>query len=225
MAAIITEDLGKIFEKALCQLAITQYNGNFKYSPEKVNALVARIQPLRSRLTGFVHTGNSSNLHDFEHSTFKAAISAKTVKKGGQWKICPQIIGQTTKARFAGRYGISSEVSAIKSFVLGNLLKLLDDYVENTFHCDLAFYCEAEDKLLWIVKKTPIVWKLSELFFTHERENKKWNESTTLKLAKDGKELSVGEFQIHNHRDGVKFRFNLKALLEAYPSAFHVSAF
>ena len=35
-----------------------------------------------------------------------------------------------------------------------------------------------------------------------------WNESSTLRIIYKYKKYSIGEFQIHNNRDGVKFRFN-----------------
>jgi hypothetical protein len=41
-----------------------------------------------------------------------------------------------------------------------------------------------------------------------------WVESSTLKVLINNKYLSIGEFQIHNNRDCIKFRFNMNNLLK-----------
>ena len=48
------------------------------------------------------------------------------------------------------------------------------------------------------------------MIIKHKNTIEKWNESSTIKYMK----VSIGEFQIHNNRNIVKFRFNMPKLLE-----------
>lgn len=217
---VVTEDLGKITEKALCVLAGTEFDGAFKYSAADVASTVERLRPIADRLAGFVHSGRRSNLHDFEAPDGRA-LSVKTVKNKGQWKVCPQILGQTTRKKFAAARGISTEIPAIKAHILAETAALLRVYEETTFHCPVLFYAKGENKVLWIEHVAPIPWETVALTFSHIEKAKEWNESTSLKIGG----TSLGEFQIHAHRDGVKFRFNLKTLLAAFPACFSVREF
>ena len=45
-----------------------------------------------------------------------------------------------------------------------------------------------------------------EITFTKNIET--WNESSTMKIKYNNINYSIGEYQIHSNRDGVKFRFN-----------------
>jgi hypothetical protein len=217
---VLTEDLGKIAEKALCILAKTTFDGTFKYAATDVDTLVTRFHPMESLLAGFVHTGRRNNLHDFEAPDGRA-LSVKTIKNKGQWKVCPQILGQTTRKKFATERGILAEIPAIKEHILGDTVSLLRRYEETTFHCPVLFYTKGENKVLWIERVSPIPWDEVALTFSHIQKQKQWNESTSLKIGT----TSLGEFQIHAHRDGVKFCFNLKALLQAFPASFSVREF
>jgi hypothetical protein len=49
---------------------------------------------------------------------------------------------------------------------------------------------------------------LNDCIFTKKPEV--WNESSTMKITFNSIVFSIGEFQIHNNRNGVKFRFNNK---------------
>lgn len=217
---VVTEDLGKIAEKALCVLAKTAFDGAFKYAAADVDTLVNRFRPLEPLVGGFVHSGRRSNLHDFEAPDGRA-LSVKTVKNKGQWKVCPQILGQTTRKKFAATRGIAAEIPAIKAHILESTPALLRVYEETTFHCPVLFYAKGENKVLWIERTAPIPWETVALTFSHIENHKEWNESTSLKIGG----TSLGEFQIHAHRDGVKFRFNLKALLATFPASFSVREF
>ena len=217
---VLTEDLGKIAEKALCLLANTAFDGAFKYASADVDTLVTRFRPVETLMAGFAHSGRRSNLHDFEAPDGRA-LSVKTVKNKGQWKVCPQILGQTTRKKFAAARGISAEIPDIKAHILADTAALLRVYEETTFHCPVLFYAKGENKVLWIERAAPIPWETVALTFSHIEKAKEWNESTSLKIGG----TSLGEFQIHAHRDGVKFRFNLKTLLQAFPASFSVREF
>ena len=225
---VLTEDLGKTAEYALCLLLETPFDGDFKYSVEKAHILRDRFALLRTKFTGYKHTGKHNNLYDFQLQKDDQieSLSVKTVKNKGQWKICPQRIGQTTKKRFCQAFTIGTVTSpAIKEFIQENLHTLLNEYMENTFHCPILFYNEKEDVCMMIELKAPIQWSNMIYTFSHKEQSKEWNESTTLKIVKNSVKITIGEFQVHNHRDGIKFRFDLKALLNIFKENFTVESF
>lgn len=213
---LMTEDLGKTAEYAICLLLNTPFGGTFKYPLARAERLRDRLTPALPRLTGFKHTGRTSNEYDFQNAETGGRLSVKTTK-GSAWKVCPQNIGQTTKKRFCEAFSLAlGDSPAIKAFIRENLPTLLNTYMERTFHCPMLFYNESSDTCLFIEIKEPISWALKPLTLSR---NADWNESTTLKI--DGR--TIGEFQIHNHRDGVKFRFDLKNLLHVFPEHFTVT--
>ena len=97
---ILTEDLGHEFEMAICNLYNIDYDGNFKYSEGAASSLANRISKLKNVFPHKLrHTAKNGNKYDFETVGEKIIyLSAKTTKKDG--KVCPQVIGQTTKNKF-----------------------------------------------------------------------------------------------------------------------------
>jgi hypothetical protein len=219
---VITEDLGKIAEKALCDIIGTPYNMKFKYPQERVDKLAPRFAPLKAELAGFKHTGSTDDLHDFTSSDNTRYLSVKTTKKG--WKICPQEVGQPARSTFCPKFALALDATndIIKNHILTNYIKMMPIYLNCTFHCDLLFFCEKTNICQMITMKTPPDWTNCQLTFSHIEKSKPWNESTTLYGTKDGKKNTIGEFQIHNHRDCIKFRFDLKGLLDCFPESFNV---
>jgi hypothetical protein len=221
---VLTEDLGKICEYALCQVLQTPFNGHFNYAgPEhaqRIAAIQARLQPLALRLAGYRHTGNTSREYDFQQLEGEGRLSVKTNKKARDSKICPQIIGQTTKSKFCAAFeqAADSAPADIKRFIQTQTAHLLTQYTQNTYHCPVLYYNEGGNLLQIITLTAPIDWAAREFVFS--RVGDAWKESSTLKIA--GYPKAIGEFQIHGHRDGVKFRFNLRSLLEAFPDNFAV---
>ena len=213
---VLTEDLGKILEYAICSLYDTNYVGNFKYSKEDAEKLRMRIQKLKElRPYSYTHTALKSNLHDF--TCDEKHLSVKSCKSG--WKICPQIIGQPTKKKFCEYFCIPiiSTDAEIKSFIQNNLNRCLTSYFENTFHCDVVFYGKKQDTVQLIESK-PIDW--TNRAYELSRKDEAWRESTTLRVKQNDRWHSLGEFQVHAHRDCIKFRFNLKTLLTVFPDSF-----
>lgn len=219
--ALLTEDLGKITEYAVCLIYQTMFNGPFKYSVEKAINLSKRISQLKELLPGkYIHTGNKDNLNDFENEEDKTQhLSVKSCKKG--YKICPQLIGQTS--RFSEHFGLplTSTKNDIQDYILQNTSNVLTRYIESTFHCPVLFYNEQKDEAMLIHLIKPINWFENELTFTHIEKQKEWNESTSLKC----KGKTIGEFQIHNHRNCTKFRFDIKNLFEVFSNNFKIRRF
>ena len=201
---ILTEDLGKIFEKAICLcFDDIPYDGIYKYSLDEAEKLSIRIKD--NYPFELTHTASKSNRYDFTgkiDSSIK--LSAKTTKKDG--KVCPSVIGQPSKKNFCNFKKITKENSDteyIKKFIVQNAKQMLNNYEEYTFDCPILYYNKKTDKCLFIIKIRNIEWEKYDISFSHITKNKKWNESTTISIDN----ISIGEFQVHNHRDCIKFRW------------------
>ena len=114
--------------------------------------------------------------------------------------------------------------TTIKQFILQNPATLMQKYFEHTFHIPMLFYHQKKDICMHIVLKDDIQipWTTFEYVFSHIQKNKPWNESTTVFIRKKDALLSkaLGEFQVHNHRDCIKFRFDLQTVLNEFPEYF-----
>ncbi len=211
-----TEEIGKTFEMAICKLFNTPYNGKYKYSEEDAEKMKNRISGLKDIFSSCEHIGKQDK-YDFK--TNIGYLSAKTTKSSD--KICPQVIGQPSKNNFCKYFKLplTSTNNDIKKYIVENTTSLLEEYVENTFHCSLVYYDTLKDKVLYINKKRDLVWDNNKLTFSRSLED--WNESSTLKY--DGK--TIGEFQVHNNRSGIKFRWNLGYLLDKFKDNFEVIKF
>jgi len=221
---VITEDLGKIAEKAICDLLGTPYNMTFKYPQERVDALRPRFASLAQEFAGYTHTGNSDDLNDFTSADGSKHLSVKTTKKG--WKICPQILGQPSRSTFCPSFGLPLDATndQIKGYIESHALEMMPKYIATTFHCPVLFYCEKTNLCQIITMTEPLAWAEVTLSFSHQEKKKVWNESSTVYAERAGVKVSLGEFQVHNHRNCIKFRFDIKNLLALFPSSFTVRA-
>lgn len=217
---VLTEDLGKIFEMAICMTFNTEFNGNYKYSLDEANKIKVKLDKL---LTVFPfeinHIAKNGNQYDFQSVGDNTQyLSAKTTKKDG--KVCPQVIGQPSKKKFCEYFGISLEftIYQIKEYIENNIKLLLDTYLNKTFDCPIVYYNKDKNKILFINLKEKIEWANFDILFSHIIKNKKWNESSTVIIGN----TSIGEFQIHNHRDNIKFRWSFEKLLLLFKDNFEI---
>lgn len=212
-----TEDLGKTFEKAICLLYDTVYDGNFKYSTKEAMLLKDRLIKLKNILPyEMKHVGSICNKYDFGDNVHM--LSAKTTKKNA--KVCPQVIGQPSKKRFCEFFTIDPafDLDQIKYYIESNITNLLSIYISNTFHCPIVYYNKHKDIILFIEMNEPITWNKNDLSFTHIKKNKKWNESSSIMV--NG--VTIGEFQVHKHRDNIKFRWAFEKLLNIFKDHFNI---
>jgi hypothetical protein len=72
---------------------------------------------------------------------------------------------------------------------------------------------------LFIKLKETINWTNYNISFSHIIKNKKWNESTAININN----TNIGEFQIHNHRDCIKFRWSFEKLLNLCKDNFEIT--
>ena len=217
---IITEDLGKMFEMAICLLYEIEYDGKYKYSLEEANIIKERIYKLKDVFPYKIkHIAKNGNKYDFvsldnEHIN----LSAKTTKKDG--KVCPQVIGQPSKKKFCEFFGIDllSNLEQIKQYIQDNVNTLLNIYSLNTFDCPVVYYNKNKNLLLFVKLKENINWTNCDIIFSHVIKNKKWNESSSIIINNN----TIGEFQIHNHRDCIKFRWSFEKILNLFKDNFEI---
>jgi hypothetical protein len=216
---INNEKLGKEFEMAICYSLNIPYDGPYKYSME----LVHNLQPRLVKLIEFFnynlkHTASRGSRYDFTCEDDETIhLSAKTTKKDG--KVCPQVVGQPSKIKFCHFFEIdNSGTEEIKRYIENNINQLLSVYSSYTFDCPIIYYNQHFDKLLFIKLKNNIDWKEYNVTFKHLIENKIWNESSVIKINN----ISIGEFQVHNHRDCIKFRWNFEKILNLFSDNFEI---
>jgi len=220
---LLTEDTGKIFEMALCMCFDTEYVGNFKYSMNEATNIKNKInlETLHKLIPDkIVHTAEKGNQYDFgspENKNYH--LSAKTNKKGG--RVCPQKIGQGTKKKYCEYFelDINSTPEQIKNYIEPNVNKLLGEYFKYTFDCDIIYYNRHRNQIYFVKTTQPIDWSLYNISFSHIIKNKQWNESTSISVNNK----NIGEFQIHNHRDGIKFRWAFDNLITMFSNHFEVT--
>ena len=209
---------GRIAEKALCIILDTNFVGKFpdEMLPE-AQALAVRFAAFRPHLPeAYTHTAVHGARYDYTCSS--GHLSLKTTLK--DYKVCPQVIGQTTKKNWSLHFGLPADSgpTAIKGHIEASLPHILSEYFKYTFESPVVHYHKKSGQGMLIVAHTPIDW--SNAGFTLTRSGDAWAESTTLKSDN----VTIGEFQIHNHRNNVKFRWDLKKLLGAFPANFTVTS-
>jgi hypothetical protein len=221
MASILTEDLGKVFEKAICLLYNIEYVGNYKYSVEDAEKIKSRIQPFKTLFPyEIVHTAKGGKPYDFTGKVdTEIKLSAKT-SKNKTGKVCPQIIGQTTAKKFCEYLSIENtgDLENIKKYIVENVFHLLNIYMTTTFDCPILYYNKQTNTVLFIKLKSTITWTNHIVEFIHILKNKLWNESTTIKINNK----TIGEFQIHKHRDCIKFRWAIENLIDLFADHFDI---
>jgi hypothetical protein len=217
---ILTEDLGKIFEMAICLLYEIEYDGKYKYSLEEAINIKDKLYKLKNVFPFKIkHIAKNGNKYDFVSiDNDQLNLSAKTTKKGE--KICPQVIGQPSKKKFCEFFGLDLlyNLGQIKDYIETNVKTLLEIYTLNTFDCPIVYYNKHKNMTLFVKLKENINWTNYNISFSHIVKNKKWNESSSIIID----EITIGEFQIHNHRDCIKFRWSFEKLLNLFKNNFEI---
>ena len=215
-----TEDLGKKTEMGICLLYDIPFEGKYKYSIEDAEKLKKRLEPFKEHFPyKLKHTAKNGNQYDFTCvSDESIKLSAKTTKKDG--KVCPQVIGQPSKKKFCKFFNIdeTSTIDQIKEYITKNIHNMLNIYFQYTFDCPIIYYNQNTNALKFIELTKSAIWSDYVIEFSHIKKNKKWNESSTIYINNN----TIGEFQVHNHRDCIKFRWCFEILLKQFGELFIV---
>jgi hypothetical protein len=218
---VLTEDLGKTFEMAICLLYEIEYDAKFKYSMEEATNIKCKLNKLKDEFPfKLKHISKNGNKYDFVSiDDDNIHLSAKTTKKNA--KVCPQVIGQPSKKKFCEFLGIDSHynLEQIKKYIVMNVKSLLEIYALNTFECPIVYYNKHKNMILFVKLTESINWTNCNVSFSHIIKNKKWNESSCIIINGI---ITIGEFQIHNHRDCIKFRWSFENLLKVFNDNFKI---
>lgn len=224
-------ELGIITEYAVCLVLNTPYISNSAniYSKRDIYKVADRIQSNKyfvDKFQGYKHSGNKCPItnksfppYDFINpQNITERLSVKTVKNNPIYKITPQVIGQPCESTFRCNFEVIQSTN-IRDFVEQNIETMIKSYFNNTFHCPILFYHQKNDecKLIEQNMNMQIDWQNFSYDFSHIKRGKNWNRSTTVFLVKNGiPTKSIGEFQIHNTRDCITFRFSLNTILNNF---------
>lgn len=220
---VLTEDLGKMFEMAICLYYETPYDGTYKYCLAEAQSLKNRLSNLKNVFPYNIrHCASRGSKYDFEcvdNPTIH--LSAKT-SKNKTGKVCPQVLGQPSRKKFCEFFALDQSIGLdqIKLFISNNIANLLQVYSAHTFDCPILYYNKHSDMLAFIVLKQEINWSNYSINFSHNIKKKLWNESSSISI--NG--VTIGEFQVHNNRDCIKFRWAFENLLTVFGQHFTVVA-
>ena len=134
--------------------------------------------------------------------------------------VCPPEVGQpgSETCLFYFRNYFPSGMSEVtneefKNMVYNHIADIMPIYVEHLFDSNWLLWIYREKtgykfKTISQFDTRNFKWEKDKFSFT-KPEIGQWNESNTVKY--DG--LTIGEFQVHNHRSCFKFRFQMANLL------------
>jgi hypothetical protein len=218
---VLTEDLGKMFEMAICLYYETPYDGPYKYSVAEAQSLKNRLSNLKNVFPYNIrHCARYGSKYDFECVDDPSIhLSAKT-SKNKTGKVCPQVLGQPSRKKFCEFFALDQSIGLdqIKSFISNNIANLLQVYSAHTFDCPILYYNKHSDLLAFIVLKQEINWAANSINFSHNIKKKLWNESSSISI--NG--VTIGEFQVHKNRDCIKFRWAFENLLALFGHHFTI---
>lgn len=219
-----TEELGILVEKAMCKIMNVSFNTKRKYTslPKDVYDDIKQTIGLELKCMKMNHVGNMNMKYDFI-SEDGMSMSVKTIMSGN--KICPQSIGQCSFKSFNVKTGLDlSTKNDFKRYFIDNKKNMLQKYLENCFCCDTIVIYKFESGFIYIINKldesislpiqSPIPEFSSNIEFDTSKSIYDWNESNTIYVKCNESRLSLGEIQIHNNRDCIKFRFNVDVLVK-----------
>ena len=215
---VLTEDLGKIAEMAVCLRFDTPYQGNFRYEMARAEALVPRLETLPTLFPLCRHTARRGARYDFTGVDDETKhLSVKTSKRRVA-KVAPQLLGQATPVAFCERVGVPYTTDReLKEYMQSHILELLPALEEHTFDCPNLYYNEERNVMKFITRLKPLLW--TERVPTWTCSAQDWNNSSTLKL--DG--VSILEVQFHSRsRKNLAIRWFYDAVLEMFSDNFHV---
>ena len=219
---LMTEDTGKVFEKAICLKYGIEYKGNYKYGDERALEIQHLLTSLPEMFPSCSHTAEKGSQHDFTAVDKSKHLSAKTCKRG-TGKVAPQQFGQCSVQKLWNKMEWEDcEIEDRKRMIQENIKLLLPLFERFTFDCDVIYYHEKRKEVRYIKSLGLIDWEKEEFKWTKSWD--KWNNSSTLKVKRGDKYVSVLEMQFHkNGRSNMCNRWAFERLLEAFPDNFQIT--
>jgi hypothetical protein len=207
------ETTGISAELAMCDFYELDYPEHLQVRSSKrisnqIKTCIKRFSKDHPEIKFTKHLGAENRKPDFELENEKVLSLKTNIKKGN--KMCPQG-AQGSRENFDKVFNLSPNQTDLdrKQFIESNVLKLVNRYWKELFCCDYLLWLYL-DKQKWeykffnetMVTKSPFK---DSTKFSFTRTGEDWNEGSTVKY--DG--ISIGEFQFHNNRNCIKFRFIL----------------
>lgn len=215
---LLTEDTGKMFEKAICLAYNIDYDGVYKYDLEKAQILSKRLTKLTELFPMCYHSAKKGARYDFTGVDDNTKyLSAKTTKKG-VGKVAPQVIGQCKPNKFCEFLHIEhTNILELKEYIQKNIHIILPILVEYTFDCPNVYYVESKDTIRYITIKDPIDWSNFEYSWTCDWNT--WKNSSILKIIINNKPISLLEVQFHTtNRSNMAIRWCYENFLTVFNS-------
>lgn len=213
-----TEVVGITTERILCNIVGTPFCTKRQVQCEESsyvelqNDISESIGKTLIQMGSWNHIGNLNNECDFK-LTDGRTVSIKTNSQGD--KICPQNIGQPSMATFNNFFNLQlNSTDELKTYFLSNVNSLLQVYLHNAFVCnDTILFMYSEGIVYKVTRNGLPEFRLDDWVIETTRTKETWNESNTIKVKNSTDVLSLAEIQVHNHRNSIKFRFHLNAML------------
>ena len=221
------ETLGMSAESAICEYFnlkqpdsfITRCSPALKKQLSKVVADAFKVVPKAVKHTGS-ESGERGEQSKCSYDFILEGNKTMSLKTNKGKMVCPPEVGQpgakTCLEYF--RTFFPDDLTVVtnedfKKMVYIHIADIMPIYVEHLFDSDwlLWIYLEKDAYTFKAISQDDIneyIWDESKFSFTKPSIDQ-WNESNTVKY--DG--LTIGEFQVHNHRSCFKFRFNMANLL------------
>lgn len=228
-----TETIGITAEKTICDIFNLKCPNNFstRYSPEVEYQLEDVIKSAFSYLPKpIAHSGstigdrggNSKCSYDFVLEGNKTLSLKTNIGK----MVCPPEVGQPNDKTCYLYFKHLIDVDHIDNLIFKNMVfnhieEMIPIYLEHMFDSDYLLWLFIDKKNVIntgsiynyeiFPKSLGMDFKWEKDKFSFSKKNiDEWNESNTVYY--DG--ISFGEFQVHNHRNCFKFRFNFRNLLK-----------
>jgi hypothetical protein len=194
---LLTEDLGKMFEMAICLTFNIPYDGKYKYGMELPEQLKQRLAQLVELFPMCSHTAKKGARYDYTSIDGTTHLSAKTNKKGKKiGRVAPQVIGQAQPQKFCDILGIElTTIPDLKEFIQANINVILPVLTEHTFDCPNLYFNQNNNTIQYIVLSSQIEWETYQFKWTND-----WKKtgSSTLKIVIGCVETALVEFQFHS---------------------------
>jgi hypothetical protein len=164
------------------------------------------------------YIGYNNNMHDFICQNIKSKLNyTLSIKSNKNYNtlVCPQVIGQCTfnsLVKYIQSYKKNIKINTkyqLKKFIKNNLLFMFNIYFKNLFCCDYLLWIYKNKDISYVLLKKPNTLKIKSNLLKLNNNISKWRESNILKYNNK----SIGQFQIHNNRNCIKFRFYMNNLL------------